>query len=285
MFEYLSIPLDGSTELELPYTIYDSDQYSVILKLFNEQDLERAFRLRFESDEQSNSYRPVYINTYDHFDDNMTFALHGRQLQICAIPKSDTIDEAVREKISIGLGCALGFFDEYASWVYDSFSTVVSRGAYRSHRSARGTSLIGQKETLIIKNVLAYRESEQLPQHKFDTLRALLNAARHQASASDVACVLYFSALEAIFVDDNKELGYKLSIRLTRHLNEDFDYFKHITKLYGKRGKVIHGSNKGDIFTQKECRLIESLAKDAFIEMLANPTSFTERELDGLLLA
>lgn len=286
MFEYLCVPLDTTTELELPYTVYDSNQYTVVLKSFNEQDLERSFRLRFENGEQPGSYRAVRTDPHDYFgDDAITFALHGRQLQLCAIPKNGDVDEAIRERLSIGLECALGFFDEYVSWVHEGFSTVASRGAYRSHKSARSIGIIGEKEISTIKNVLAYEESENLPFHKFDTLRALLNAARHQAGASDVACVLYFSVLEAVFVDDNKELGYKLSMRLTKYKNKDFNYAKRIAKLYGKRGKVIHGSNKGNVFTQEEYFLIESLAKDAFVDILLNPTGFTESELDKQLLA
>lgn len=284
-FKYLCIPLDGETELELPDTIYDSPQYTVSLKPFTEQDLERAFRLRFESGEQPGSYRAIHTDPSNHFgDDAITFALKGKRLQLCVMPKDGVVDESVRERISIGLECALGFFDEYASWVYDGFSTVASRGAYRSHKSSRRIGTIGKRETRIIESVLAYQESESLPLHKFDTLRALLNAARHQAGASDVACVLYFSLLEAIFVDDNKELGYKLSMRLAKHKNEDFDFAKSIAKLYGKRGKVIHGSNKGNVFRQEDYLLVESLAKDAFVDILLNPASFTATELDKQLL-
>jgi hypothetical protein len=285
-FEYLTIPLDCTTELALPYTIYDSDRYKLVLKQFNEQDLEKAFRLKFESGDQPGSYRPVFTDPYGHFgDDNIAFALHGMQLQLCAIPKNGSVDEVVRERLSIGLECALGFLDEYVSWVYDRFSTVASRGVYKSHRSARTVGTFSEQEVETMRSILAYEESEYLPQHKFDTLRALLNAARHQAGASDVACVLYFSILEAIFVDDNKELGYKLSMRLTKYKSENIAYAKQIARLYGKRGKVIHGSNKGNVFTQEEYRLIESLAKDAYVDILVNPEGFTERELDGRLLA
>lgn len=284
-FEYLTIPLNCTTKLTLPYAIYDSDRYKVVLKQFNEQDLEKAFRLKFESGDQPGSYRPVFTEPYGHFgDDNIAFALHGMQLQLCAIPKNGTVDEVIRERLSIALECALGFLDEYVSWVHGGFSTVVSRGVYRSHRSTRTVGIFSEQEVETIRSILAYEESEHLPQHKFDTLRALLNAARHQAGASDVACVLYFSILEAIFVDDNKELGYKLSMRLTKYKSENFGYAKQISKLYGKRGKVIHGSNKGNVFTQEECQLIEALAKDAFVDILKSPISFTEGELDGQLL-
>lgn len=284
-FEYLTIPLGCTTELALPYTVYDSDRYKLVLKQFNEQDLEKAFRLKFESGDQLGSHRPVLTDPYGHFgDNNIAFALHGMQLQLCVIPKNGTVDEVIRERLSIGLECTLGFLDEYVSWVYDGFSTVASRGVYRSHRSARTIGIFSEQEAETIKSILAYEESEYLPQHKFDTLRALLNAARHQSGASDVACVLYFSILEAIFVDDNKELGYKLSMRLTKYKSEGLAYAKRISKLYGKRGKVIHGSNKGNVFTQEEYQLIEALAKDAFVDILRGPKSFTEEELDGQLL-
>lgn len=283
--EYLCIPIDGETDLKLPHTVYDSPKYTVLLMPFTEEDLERAFRLKFENGEQPGSYRAVYADQNDHFGDNsIAFALKGRGLQLRVIPKDGIVDDSIRERLSIGLECALGFLDEYVSWVYESFSTVASRGVYRSHKSARSVGTIEAKEVRILESVLAYQESEDLTFHKFDTLRALINAARHQAGASDVACVLYFSVLEAIFVDDNKELGYKLSMRLTKYKNEDFDYAKRIARLYSKRGKVIHGSSKGSVFNQEEYLFIESLAKDAFVGILLSPKSFTESELDKLLL-
>lgn len=175
-------------------------------------------------------------------------------LQFRVLPKqsSGRVDESIRERVSMALECALGFFDEYVSWVFTDFSTVASRGAFRSHRSVRRSGTIGREEARVIASVLAYKESRELPQHKFDTLRALINAARHQSGALDVACVLYFSILEAIFVSDNKELNYKLSMRLTKYKNEDFDYATKIKKLYDKRGDVIHGSKKGNVFSQED---------------------------------
>jgi hypothetical protein len=284
-FEYLCIPLDGETQLKLPYTVYDSTEYKVVLKQFNEQDLERAFRLKFESGEQPGSYNPVYIDQRYYFEDNnITHALHGMQLQLCVIPKKGHVDENIRERLSIALECALGFLDEYVSWVNKGFSTVASRGVYRSHSSVRNIGTIGEVELRTINTILAYKESSGPSFRTYDVLRALLKAASHQSGASDVACVLYFSVLEAIFVDGSKELVYKLSMRLARYKGGDHGYFDTIKKLYDKRSNVIHGSKEKNKFNQAECLLIESLAKDAFVDMLANPNMFTEAELDKQLL-
>lgn len=55
-FEYLCVPLDCSTDLKLPYTIYDSEDYEVVLSRFTEKDLAKAFRLKFETGDQPGSY-------------------------------------------------------------------------------------------------------------------------------------------------------------------------------------------------------------------------------------
>ena len=283
--EYLSIPLNCSSKLPLPYVIYSNDQYEVVLKKFNEDDLERAFRLKVEPGDQPNTYRMVYKEELDQFNDsNMAFALHDMQHQLCVTPKNGTIGEKNREYLSIAIECALGQLDEYASWVYNNFSTIATRGVYRSYQTMREASAIGEREANTMKNILGYEETEHLPQHKFDTLKAILRAARHQAGASDVACVLYFSVLEAIFVDDNKELSYKLSMRLASYMRKDYNYAKKIAKLYSKRSKVIHGSNKGNVFSREECQIVETLAIEAFEAIVVNSTRFTERALDSQLL-
>jgi hypothetical protein len=285
--EALIIPLDGiTTDFELPHVIYTSDNYEVTLKEFTAADMERAFRIRIIEDAATGAYHMERTSEDDFFgDDHIQYYLHGSKLQICVTPKSGGLDDKLRERLSIALECALGYFDEHVSWQHTDFATVASRGAYRSHNSARRLGSIGEREAEIIKTVLQYEPSEQLPEHKFDTLRALLNAARHQAGASDVACVLYFSVLEAVLVADNAELTYRLSMRLAKRKGEGYEYMKKISKLYGKRGKVIHGSNKGNVFTGEEYLLIESLAKDFFTEIMADPSRFTERSLDGQLLA
>lgn len=285
--EALIIPLDGiTTDFTLPHVIYTSDAFEITLKELTAADIERAFRLKIIEDTATGVYHMESTDQYCFYgDDHIMFFLHSAKHQIRITPKGSLIDEKLRERMSVALECALGFFDEHVSWLYPTFATVASRGAYRSHRSARRSGVIGQAEVDIIQKFLLYQPSEHLPQHKFDTLCALLNAARHQAGASDVACVLYFSILEAVLVADNKELSYKLSIRLAKYLGKGYEYSKKVSKLYGKRGKVIHGSNKGNVFTGEEYLEIESLAKDLLAEIVADPSRFTEQALDSQLLA
>jgi hypothetical protein len=285
--ESLIIPLDGvATDLKLPYVVCSAEAYEVTLKELTKMDIERAFRLKIIEDPETGVYHMEPTDQHGFYgDDHIMFFLHDAKLQVCVTPKGGLIDEKLRERVSMALECALGFFDEHVSWLYPTFATVASRGAYRSHRSARRLGVFGQNEVDTFQKILQYEQSEYLPDHKFDTLRALLNTARHQAGASDVACVLYFSILEAILVDDNKELSYKLSMRLAKYLGKDYEYAKKINKLYGKRGHVIHGSNKGNVFTGEEYLLVESLAKDFLVEIVADPSRFTEQALDSQLLA
>lgn len=284
--EALIIPLDGiATDFELPHVIYSTDAYEVTLDELTAADIERAFRLRIIEDPETGVYHMESTDEYKFFgDDHIMFFLHGAKHQIRVTPKGGLIDEKLRERVSMGLECALGFFDEHVSWLYPTFATVASRGMYRSHKSTRRLGNIGQPEVDIIQKILQFKESEHLTEHKFDTLRALFNSARHQSGASDVACVLYFSVLEAIYVQSKQELTYKLAMRLTKKLGKDYRFARKIIDMYTRRGDVIHGKEKGDVFSPEEHLLLESLAKDSFISFIADPRAYSNTKLDKLLL-
>ena len=121
---------------------------------------------------------------------------------------------------------------------------------------------------------------------KTQTLRALLNAAMQQPKAMDVSCSLFFSLLEAIYIQDANpsEKTYKLKMRIAKKLDKDYVFAKKIGKLYGKRSKVIHGTAKGGIFTQDDHRFIEELATNSLLLYLGTPNDFSQESLDRLLL-
>lgn len=253
---------------------------------FTPEDSAKTFRMHFIDSQADDDFMVVDMDPTGFLTNNpLAYDLNRTNIQLRVVPKNASIDDVrLTDRISIALECALGFFDEHTAWQHDVGTTIRSRGLYKSHSSTRKTAVIGEQEAMILRNVLEYTPSDHLPEHKYLTLTALLNAARHQAGASDVACVLYFSILESIFVDDNKELGYKLSMRITKKKGESLMFARKISKLYSKRGKVIHGSQKGDVFDHEECILIESLAKDSLVDFLNNPADYTAASLDTFLL-
>lgn len=284
--EYYCVPISGFTELRLPFEVFDCDTFTVQLKRFTEEDLIRGFRLKYEHNPDTKSYRPIGTNPQEELvDEAMAYELHDKKLQFTVVPKVSTLDQTVRERLSLALAVVLGISDEYSTWVYEGFSTISSRGNSRSHNSAYLIQSITEEEISKINTILSYKESQTLKPKRFKALCALLNAARHQSGSSDVACVLYISVLEAIFVNSSQELAYTLSMRLTKYMQKDLEYSRKIKSLYTKRGKVIHGSDKGNTFTQEEYHEIEKLARDAFIGLVSQPELFIDDALDGRLLA
>lgn len=281
----LIFPLSGiTTSLELPYTVYDSSDFRITLRALPRSEIEQYFRVRIVEDETTGVYHGEMSEDIAFWgDDDIIHSLHSTKLQICIEPKGGVITEAIRDRMSLALECALGYFDEYVAWRYPSFSTVASRGMYRSHYSARRSGDMDVSASEIIRKVFASANNVEL-EHKFNTLRALLNSARHQARASDVACVLYFSILESIYVQSKTELTYKLAMRMTKKLGHNYQFASKIIHLYDKRGNVIHGTDKGNVFEDDEFLLLEGLAKDSLIDYISNPNDYSNRKLDKLLL-
>ncbi len=284
--EALIIPLGyATTKLQLPYVIYECDDHRVCLERLTKGDIERSFRLKFIENEETGSYQAVNTNPSDYFgDDNISFFLHSAELQIKVYPKNSSIGDSVKSMVGLAMNCVLGVDDEYAAWQYQDFSTVATKGNYRSYKSSYGASSISENEVQQMRRILEYSPSEDIPEHRFQTLMALMNAATQQAGAADVSCVLYFSILESIYVKSNQELAYKLSMRIAKTRGEDLAFSKKLKKLYDKRSKVIHGTEKGSVFSEQEYQEIEKLAKQSLTDYLGEPRRFSEEQLDSLLL-
>lgn len=288
VFKGLVIPLNLETKLSLPLVISDLPSAQIVLKPLTRDEIEKYFRLKI-IDIETNKYQVHQTNDLDYFgDDNIGYFLHDARLQIFVSPKLDAFENnLLREKISFAMNCILGCSDEYASWLYSDpdFSTVHSKGEYRSYKTAVGVGDITQDHIDMMRKIIEYSPSDNIPEGKFNTIRALFNSATQQANARDVSCVLYFSVLEAVYVQDNTELGYKLSMRMAKKLNKDIAFVEKIRKLYKKRGNVIHGSQKGNLFLSSEHSDLEQLAKDSIVSYLTNPQSFTATAFDTHLLS
>jgi len=114
-----------------------------------------------------------------------------------------------------------------------------------------------------------------------------LNSAMNQPYSKDVSCTLYFSVIESIYVQDDShtELKYKLLMRLTKKMAEDSAYYNKLGKLYNKRSKVIHGTEKGDVFNDEEHDFLRSLATSAVLSYIKKPEDYSTKALDELLMS
>lgn len=288
-FEGLVIPIEQTTSLSLPIAIATTSSATITLKVLEAEVVEQAFRHKFE-ELGEDQFQIIRTDPYDYFaDDNMSYFLHNAGLQLFVTQNGENFndDELIR-KISFALHCALGSADEYVSWMHSgegSISTISSRGEYRSFNS---TSVIGEINQTVadnLKAIIEYSSSGDLPEEKFNTIRALYSAAIHQSKSRDVSCVLYISILESIYVQDDSELSYKLSMRIAKKLSKDALYAKHIKDLYTKRGHVIHGSQKGEVFSEEEHQELEELTRSSVFMLIRDPGNFTRHALDNLLLS
>lgn len=287
-FEGLVIPLEQTTTLGLPLTVASTDSAVVTLKTLDADVIEQAFRHKFEELDE-NRYQIIRTDPYDYFaDDNMPYFLHNAHLQLFVTTNGDSFnDDDLIRRISFALHCVLGSADEYVSWMHSgegSISTISSRGEYRSFNSSSVVGVIGQEQIEDMKTIIEYTPNDDLSDEKFNTIRALYSAAIHQAKSRDVSCVLYISILEAIYVQDDSELSYKLSMRIAKMFSKDATYAKHIKDLYTKRGHVIHGSQKGEVFSHDQHRELEELTRLSVLMLIRDPHRFTRQALDDLLL-
>lgn len=127
----------------------------------------------------------------------------------------------MKERVVFALRCLLGQACSVAA-VEMEFDSKKSWGLLTEDKtfSASPLEIISIEALRDIKEITNYTPPETLEQ-KINTLKALFNSAMRQVRTRDVSCVLFFSILEAIYVQDNQELTYKLTMRLTKKLGRD----------------------------------------------------------------
>lgn len=165
------------------------------------------------------------------------------------------------------------------------FHNLVSRSnkwvVSRRERTLDGKN-IGKIKVLIS----ALNKKDQSAQiiDKTNLLRFLLETAMFQVPNRGMSGALYISILESLFAPEkDSEIGYRLSMRLTKKRGRDNGYRKKIKDLYGKRSVMFHSGH--DQFVKEDLGFLEEESCWAMEEFLKNPDDFLQHEkLDELLL-
>ena len=88
------------------------------------------------------------------------------------------------------------------------------------------------------------------------------------------AFLQYAIALECLYLPEgNRELTYRLSLRIAKligtQLDERKEYTKTVRDLYESRSRIVHGGTYQT--TEDDCKLIGDIAKNSVIVLLSNP--------------
>ncbi|HEX8226298.1 MAG TPA: hypothetical protein VF572_00350 [Candidatus Saccharimonadales bacterium] len=284
--EYFLIPLeDVSTKLTLPFHICNYGGYRLSLHKFSRKDVS-SFRIKIIKRHLTGSYDIVPFDVNDQIDhQQMAYSLIESSVALHLLPISDNLEPAIEDRLYFAMRRILGIYPSQASWVSSTHAKVIYRGTpstfYCATRIRFFTSNIADELKKVFQADVINADHGQ----KYKTLRALYNSAIMQAGSRDVSRVLLISTLEAIYVQDNQEVAYKLSMRIAKSTDKPLTHVKRLKKLYSKRGKVIHGSYKGEVFSDDEHHLLESLTKSSLADYFAHPHKYSEDKLDALLLS
>jgi hypothetical protein len=273
--------------LQLPITLYDSDGSRATLKDLGRADIEEVFGYRI-TDNEGGGHKIQAVNALGVLSDpQLLNELATSNLQILLESDTNPKGSLLKENVTFAIKFALGRGDDLTAVSTDA----ISNGAWGLLRAGAPTTSSRRMQSLTLNNNVVDKlklglVSAYSANPKLSTIKALLNAAMQQLGAIDVSCALYFSLLESIYIQDPNpsEKTYKLSLRVTKKLNKDFDFFVKIKKLYGKRSKVIHGDQKGKVFQQEEYEFLEGLAIESLGMYLQSPEEFHADVLDKLLL-
>lgn len=277
-----------SAEVDLPQEIFHSRTSQITLKSLTDDEMSEVFGYRFTPQEGGNSHKVENLrNSYKLMDAGLLSDLIASKLQFFIEAETEMEGADIKDIVDFASRLVLGrkadYIAVYTEWDDGGGWGFLGSGARTL--SARREEIVVINDELV-QNLKAAIAANDSAVPKLPTLKALLNAAMQQVGAVDVSCALFFSLLEAMYIQDDNpsEKTYKLSMRITKLLGKDYNFSLKLRSLYRKRSKVIHGTRKGDLFSKEEHLFLEELAAASLLIYIANQEQFAPDSLDRLLV-
>lgn len=296
------IPLAKTSHenLELPCTLYEEGSTKIVLDLLTDTQIENTFGFEYlefkpgektlvEKTDRSSVQAAMMsrpFSTYVNVGIDSTLSLSKLQISIDGEDRQGI--NKIIESLDFALKCVLERGVRFVG-IQEEGNFGVSIQSYGSmFPLAGGYRQVTVNSQLLSDLVAIFNvfQSEGPLHHKLTTIKALLGSAMNQPNSIDVSCALYFSVVESIYLQDKShtELTYKLCMRITKKLKKDLVYRNKIKVLYRKRSDVIHGTEKGNVFSEEDHEFLRNLATSTVVSYVKAPGSFSVNELDALLL-
>ena len=138
------------------------------------------------------------------------------------------------------------------NYIQDFYSeSYTSAGVYTDNKIREFTSnlvLFERNQILQVKNIwkkFVHADHSKNKAYHIAWTRYLFTQTKYNFEEKIIDCMIAFEAL-FLKADENEGAAYKLALRVTYFLREDFDknqLFDYMKKSYNLRSKVVHGSN------------------------------------------
>lgn len=274
----------SSISANLPFPISLIDGASI--ESFELADKERFFNLvelRIKGDQitfqQSNSITGSnrLLDYHDYILSNYAVVIRRKTENPAELRR---IQKAIDFAFKIVIGCGFPIVETRDT------STILNNSKYFSNKhiiSHRKISSLGRAELERLQKLILLIQQQIVQGEKMSLLKFMFDEAMAQVPNLGISGAFYVSILESIFVPDNApEIGYRLSMRMTRHRGKNVEYLNKIKKYYNKRSTLFHSGK--DSFTKEELMLLEEEAALSIEEYIYNHKNFTQESLDKLLL-
>jgi len=284
--EQAVIPLvNCSTEsITLPYTIVEHSNYKVELLEMTPEAMLAHYGVTITQDPtNSNQKHIAYSMPQDEYTPQYTSYLAQSNHYLLVSFQNNTVLPSLMKLIDFALAVSLGRGIDYMKHI-NPLHHLLSQPPRRGARSMHIEPTPIDENVTSNLTLLLNSDLDSLP--KMEVIRPLMFSAVLQSGSIDVACVLYFSILESIYIQDSNpsEKTYKLTMRITKKFNEDYAFKSKLSKLYGKRSEVVHGSKKGNTFEHEEYEFLESIVASSISGYLLLPEDYSQEALDRLIL-
>lgn len=271
-------------ELTLPLTIIERDNYKVELIEMTPVALLNHYGITIQTNPANDNERQItWAMPQEEYTPHYTGYLAQSNQYLSITFEDNTLLPSIIKKLDFTMAVCLGRGIDYMKHI-TPLRHLMSQPERRGARAMHLEPTAINEEVVSSMSQIMNSDLDSLP--KMEVIRPLVYSAVLQSGSSDVACVLYFSILESIYIQDSNpsEKTYKLTMRITKKFSKDYEFKSKLTKLYNKRSEVVHGSKKGNTFNHDEYEYLEGIVSASILRYLAAPEDFSQKELDILLL-
>lgn len=277
----IPILITNIVDCEIPFTLYKDNNFELLLAEFPIADREVIFGIknlmvddgstRYNLDPNSLATDTIYVSS-------------GYRILITA---PDDSEETLRlfNSISNNLNFCCQLYFEYpiTLTIFGSDNMSKKQNSIQVFKRRSSKIIIDSKILNSFKNTLTLSiKNETTTAKKRALLNSLLTISNLETFNSGLTCSTYITVLESLFTNENTEITYRFSMRLTKFLNEDLNFLKKIKKLYHKRSSYYHTGEKQ--FSFEDEVLLSNLTRTMIIEYIQNPGRFDVAKLDNELL-
>jgi hypothetical protein len=280
----IPILIDKIVDFNLPVSLYKDNNFELLLSEFPISDREILFSLKnLQVGDKNAKYAINEPSSGIHTRFPEFIYSSYRILVQTQIDSEQAINLFNKISASLNFCCQLYFEHPITLKFFGDDNMCKSEESIQTFKRKSIRPIVNLETIDSFKITLLHCiKNDTVNAKKRSVLLSLLNITNLETFNSGLACSTFITILESLFTDEDTEITYRFSLRITKYLNESYSFFKTFKKLYGKRSVYYHKGERN--FSYEDEVFLSKLTRQIIIEYIQCPSRFEISRLDEQLL-